>query len=122
LDAFDVNKSNSKRVFIFQGPFRANLQTCYAQHKVTLELYVTTVFPRVRKEWKQRDIKQILDPQRLQRLRSNLDQVMTAYGNIFGEKGHDIPHAAISWLSRVMLFLHNQPISAMVSYSQLEKI
>ena len=131
LDVFDASKSNSKRIFIFQGPFRSNLQTCYALHKVTLDFYMTTVFPPLVQEWKQQDRKQILDPQRLHRLRSNLDQVMAVYGNTYGEKGTgdtsthqptDIPHDAISWLSRVMLFLHTQPTSVVVTASQLEKV
>ena len=101
LTAFDVRDSAERRQYVFDGPFRVMLQRCYAPHRITLELYLSTVFPALVQTWRTRDLDHLLGPPRLARLRANLDQVRAAYRNKF-PLPPATPDAVVAWLNRAL--------------------
>jgi hypothetical protein len=125
LNALDLTSPvNSARKDYIWGPFKTMLMTCYAPHKVTLNMYMENVFPKLASQWLERDIQQVLSKDRMQRIRSNLDIMLNAYlekyvNNATQPMSQDQVKNVISWLSQVMVIAHNQPT---ISLEQLVRL
>jgi hypothetical protein len=107
LDHAENESVRAKHQYIYNGPFKACLLTCYAQHKITLEVYMDTIFPTLSQSWVDRDVQHLISPTRLKKWRHRLETLLAAYKEKFPSTQLTPPTQIISWLSQSLSLLRD---------------